>query len=135
MPVRPDLYPRFKSESNIEFSPFDLKQDFVYDSKLSRNRREVVAALAGALLVDTHTELQAAWRALIARRLPPAEIEDLGRIPLSDSDALKLAAGAWKDPATRNLRKIQWQDWAQKKYRKLAQARGPVTPFAPATNH
>src|SRR5689334_12273509 len=67
MPVRPDLYKRYAHVSNIEFSPFELKQSFVYDARLSRERREVVAALAGALLVDTLPELQTAWRAVIRR--------------------------------------------------------------------
>jgi ABC-type Fe3+ transport system substrate-binding protein len=57
MSVRPDLYRRYKGVSNIEFSPFDLNQSFRYDARLSRQRREVVAALAGALLVDTHDDL------------------------------------------------------------------------------
>src|SRR2546430_13263300 len=53
MSVRPDFYSRYRDVSNIEFSPFELKQNFVYNAKLSRERREVVAALPGALLVDT----------------------------------------------------------------------------------
>jgi len=116
MPVRPDLYRRFKDASNIEFSPFDLRQSFTYDSKLGRDRREVVAALAGALLVDTHDELRSAWRAIIARGLPARDLQELAKMPLNETDALKLASGGWKDPALRNLRKIEWQNWAQKKY-------------------
>jgi len=135
MPVRPDLYPRFKGVSNIEVSPFDLKQSFTYDSKLSRDRREVVAALAGALLVDTHSELQTAWRAVIARGMPADDLRELGETPLTEADALKLATGAWKNPAVRNARKIEWQTWAQRKYLKLAQPRGPNAPSAPGTNH
>src|SRR4029077_20534759 len=77
MSIRPDFYRRYKGVSNIEFSPFDLKQSFVYDSKLGRDRREVLAALVGALLVDTHAELQAAWRAVIARGLPPDALVEL----------------------------------------------------------
>jgi ABC-type Fe3+ transport system substrate-binding protein len=119
MSIRPDFYRRYKGVSNIEFSPFDLKQSFVYDSKLGRDRREVLAALVGALLVDTHAELQAAWRAVIARGLPPDALVELGRVPLTEQEALKLAAGPWKDPATRNLKKIEWQNWARAKYRRL----------------
>ena len=122
MSVRPDFYERFRGVSNIEFSPFDLKQSFRYNAKLSRERREVVAALVGALLVDTHTELQAAWRAVIARQLGPADLAELGRMPLTEAEALKLATTEWKDPAVRNLKKIEWQSWAQDKYRKLASA-------------
>jgi ABC-type Fe3+ transport system substrate-binding protein len=123
MPVRPDLYKRFSDESNIEFSPFDLKQSFHYDSKLGRDRREVLAALVGALLVDTHTELRAAWRAIIARNSAPADLTELGRMPITADEALKLAAGPWKDPSFRNARKIEWQTWARDKYRNLCGSR------------
>jgi hypothetical protein len=107
--------------SHIEFSPFDLKMSFVYDARLGRDRREVVAALVGALLVDTHSELKAAWRAIIARKLPPADLAELGRMPLTESEALALAKGEWKDPAVRNRKKIEWQNWARAKYRRLVQ--------------
>ena len=119
MSIRPDFYRRYKGVSNIEFSPFDLKQSFVYDSKLGRDRREVLAALVGALLVDTHAELQAAWRAVVARGLPADALVELGRVPLTEREALQLAAGPWKDPATRNRKKIEWQNWARAKYRRL----------------
>lgn len=119
MSIRPDFYGRFRDSSNIEFSPFDLKAKFVYNSKLGRERREVVAALVGALLVDTHTELQAAWRAIIKRGLSEADLKELGRVPLSESEALALATKPWKDPAIRNQKKIQWQQWAMEKYGRL----------------
>src|SRR5215204_3400916 len=116
MSVRPALYRRYKGISNIEFSPFDLKQSFVYDARLSRERREVVAALAGALLVDTHDHLRHAWRRLIERNLPSEHVRELGRAPLSETDALALAKGDWKRPEVRNRKKIEWQTWAEKKY-------------------
>lgn len=120
MSVRPDLYRRYKGISNIEFSPFDLKQSFLYNARLSRERREVVAALAGALLVDTHDDLRAAWRRLISRNLPSEGIRELGRPPVSEIEALALARGDWKEPAVRNRKKIEWQTWAEKKYRRIA---------------
>jgi hypothetical protein len=120
MSVRPDFYRRYRGISNIEFSPFDLKQSFRYNASLSRQRRDVVAALVGALLVDTHQELQAAWRSIIARKLPPQDLAELGSVPLSEAAALQLAGGAWKDASERNLKKIEWQSWAQRKYRGLA---------------
>ena len=99
-----------------------MKQSFRYNARLARERREVVAALVGALLVDTHEELQAAWRAIISRNLPAPDLVELGSMPLSESAALQLATGPWKDPSVRNLKKIQWQTWAQRKYRKLDQS-------------
>ena len=119
MSIRPDFYQRFREQSNIEFSPFDLKQKFIYDSKLGRDRREIVAALVGAMLVDTHAELQDAWRAIIRRGLRPADLQELGRMPISETEALKLAATDWKKPALRNQKKIEWQQRALEKYRRL----------------
>jgi spermidine/putrescine-binding protein len=119
MSVRPDFYKRYRDVSNIEYSPFELKQDFRYDAKLARERREIVAALVGALLVDTHSELQAAWRAVIRCHPTPADLRALGRAPLTAADALHLAETAWPDPAVRNRKKIEWQSWAQEKYRRM----------------
>ncbi len=121
MTVRPDFYQRYRDSSNIEFSPFELKQNFIYNAKLSRERREVVAALAGALLVDTLPELQRAWEAMIRRRLPEADRAELARMPVSETEALQLSAGPWKNPVVRNQKKIEWQTWAQQKYRRIAQ--------------
>jgi ABC-type Fe3+ transport system substrate-binding protein len=120
MSVRPDLYKRYKGISNIQFSPFDLKQNFLYDARISRERREVVAALAGALLVDTHDDLRAAWRRIVARKVPGELVHELGRPPIAEAEALKLAKGDWKQPAVRNRLKIDWQSWAENKYRRIA---------------
>ncbi len=123
MPVRPELYRRYRDVSNIEFSPFEVKQRFRYDSRLARDRRDVVAALAGAILVDTHAELKATWRQIIRRGLPERDRKMLGRMPLSGQEALELAASSWNDPILRNRKKIEWQSWAQQKYRDLVEQR------------
>ncbi len=137
MSVRPDFYQRYRGISNIEFSPFELRQSFRYDPKLARDRREVVAALAGALLVDTQSELRAAWRAVVQGGLHPDDLAQLGRMPLTEAEALSFAAAPWKDPVVRNQKKIQWQNWAQQKYRNLsarpisrAETRGAASDFA-----
>jgi len=123
MAVRPDFYKRYHGVSNIEFSPFELKQSFRYNAKLARDRREVVAALAGALLVDTQTELRAAWRSIRERGLSAQDRQEFGRMPLTESEAFQLATGGWKDPVVRNQKKIEWQNWAQRKYRRIVDTR------------
>jgi ABC-type Fe3+ transport system substrate-binding protein len=125
MAVRPDFYRRYRDVSNIAFSPFELKQSFRYNAKLARERRELVAALAGALLVDTHSELRAAWRAVTRRGQAQADLSELERMPLSEDEARLLVQESWKDPAVRNRKKIQWQTWAQAKYHRLARAAQP----------
>ena len=122
MSVRPDFYRRYRGVSNIEFSPFEVNSNFHYDSRLARERRDVVAALAGAILVDTHSGLKAAWREIIRRGLRESDLQSLGRMPLSDKEAMELSASTWSDPLIRNRKKIEWQSWAQRKYRDLAEA-------------
>ena len=121
MSVRPDFYQRYRDVSNIEFSPFELKQNFIYNARLSRERREVVAALAGALLVDALPELQTAWSAIIRRGRSAANRADFGRMPLTDTEALELSAGPWKSAVVRNRKQIEWQTWARRKYRRIAE--------------
>src|SRR5262245_1353292 len=53
--VRPDFYKRYRGVSNIEVSPFELNQSFTYNANLGRDRNDLLAAMVGALLVDTHT--------------------------------------------------------------------------------
>ncbi len=120
MSIRPDFYARYREVSNIAFSPFELSQSFRYNAGLARERRDVIAALVGALLVDTHTELKAAWQAVVQKGLPPAEIGELGRMPLTEAEATQLARGQWKDATARNQLRIDWQIWAQQKYQRLA---------------
>lgn len=121
MPVRPALYARFRDVSNVQFSPFDLPGGFRYDARLGGRRRGVVAALAGALFVDLHPDLQRAWRGVIARGLDSVELAELGRVPLSEAEALELAGEPWKQPAERNARRTEWQRWGRAKYARLAE--------------
>ncbi|MGB9601840.1 MAG: ABC transporter substrate-binding protein, partial [Limisphaerales bacterium] len=120
MPIIPELYAKYKEASNIPFSPFDLKINFQYDNRLARNRRDIMAAMLGALVVDTHTELKEAWKMVIKRGCSQEEIKILGSVPLTEQQALQLAAKEWKNPAFRNKTLIEWQVWAQQKYRFLA---------------
>jgi ABC-type Fe3+ transport system substrate-binding protein len=118
--IRPALYERYQSVRRSQLNPFVLGEGFFYDAKLGRRRREIVSALIGALLVDTHAELQPAWRRVAARGLRPAEVEELGRPPITEAMAMRLSSGLWTNPAVRLQSNIAWQSWAQSKYRRLA---------------
>ncbi|MBL9139358.1 MAG: ABC transporter substrate-binding protein [Verrucomicrobiales bacterium] len=120
MPVRPDLYGRFRGVSNIEFSPFDLNSAFRYDARKAQQRRGVVATLAGALFVDVHDDLRAAWRVLVSRGLPADALAEFGGVPLTEGEAKELATAQWRDATVRNAKRTEWQSWARAKYRRLA---------------
>lgn len=120
MSVRPDFYERYKGISNIEFSPFELKQGFRYDARKAKARRDVVAGLFGATLVDVHAELKKAWERVRARGMREEDLQAFGRMPVDEAEALKIASGPWRDPRTRNRLRNEWQKWAAEKYQGLA---------------
>lgn len=120
LPIRPDIYRKYAGKSAIRVSPFDLKKSFRFDSNLARSRRDIVRSLHGALIVDSHAELIRAWRAVIARGEKPAEVEELGKTPLTSEEAIRLASGPWSDTSERLRLKQEWQRWAKEKYRRLA---------------
>jgi len=124
MPVRPRLYSAYRDISNIGPSPFDLPAGFRYDARLAQQRRGVVATLAGAIFVDVHDDLKAAWNVVIQRGLRPADLAELGRVPITEAEARELSGQPWRDPSIRHARKTDWQIWAQKKYQAIARGRG-----------
>lgn len=123
--IRPDFYVRYRGISPVEINPFALQQSYRYDSRLARKRRDLVRSLFGAILVDVHPELQRAWRSLIARGLPPELVDELGRVPLSEAEATRLASSeAWiKDAEFRARTKLEWQRAALARYRRIAESR------------
>lgn len=119
LPVRSDLYERYPEGSNVGSSPFTRTQSFQYNGKLARERREVLPVLIGSVLIDTHAELQAAWRSVIARGQRPEEVAELGRPLVGEQQLAQLAQGAWKSNSFRLQMKVVWQRQAREKYRRL----------------
>lgn len=121
--IRPDLYAKRGAESRIRQNPFTLQQKFQYDARLAGNRRGVVRALFGALMIDPHPELKQAWKRLIERGLPEAALAEFGKPPISEADAVKMIKDGWgkRENADLRLKKgIEWQRQALEKYRRLA---------------
>lgn len=120
LPIRLAIYAQYGSQSRVHFNPFTYRQNFSYDARLARSRREIVRSLFGAAMVDLHPELCAARRA-IARAGDPGELlKDLGSVPLSEARAAELAKNDWQNAEVRQQTKLGWQRWAQAKYRRLA---------------
>lgn len=122
LPVRLDIYERFGDISNVGASPFKVRQSYHFDGKKARDRRDVLPALIGALLIDTHEELQATWAAVVRRGVPEAELRELATVPMTESEVFALGSGGWKTNAVRLQKRIEWQSWARDKYRRLAQS-------------
>ncbi len=123
LPIRPALYASRGSESRIRLNPFELTQKFQYDAKLAGRRRGVVRALFGSQMIDPHPELKRAWKSLIARGLPPAELAGFGVPPVTEAEANQMIRDGWgkRENAELRLRKgIEWQRQALERYRRIA---------------
>jgi len=123
LPVRPALYASRGGESRIRLNPFELTQKFQYDARLAGKRRGVVRALFGALMIDPHPELKRAWKRLIERGLPAAEVAEFGRPPITEAEATRMIKDGWgrRENAEPRLRMgIRWQREALEKYRRIA---------------
>ena len=123
LPVRPDIYETCRLYSNEKVNPFKLAHDFRYDTTLAGRRRGVVRALFGACFIDPHPELKKAWKRLIERGLPAAEVEELESMPVTSAEVEELINKGWNQPASAELRQrqtIEWQSRSLEKYRRIA---------------
>ena len=124
LPVRPAVYERWSGQSRIQVNPFTLPTSFRYDARLARNRREAVRSLCGVLMVDLHPELRNAWAAVVRRGSRAEERSELGTVPLTESEALDFGRKVAADPRARLRIKLDWQEWARAKYRRLSSTAG-----------
>jgi ABC-type Fe3+ transport system substrate-binding protein len=123
LPVRPDLYVRYHEQSPVQVDPFKLARDFRYDTRLAGRRRSLVRSLFGSIIIDSHPELKKAWRRLVEKGLPEAEVAEFQKMPLTEAEAEALIAAGWALPSaaeTRQHRITEWQNQAREKYRRLA---------------
>ena len=120
LPVRLDLYDRYGDLSNVGTSPFKRAQTFHFDGKKARDRRDVLPALIGAVLIDTHSELKLAWSRVVEHGMADADLRDLGSAPISEAEVFALGAEQWKNPSFRLGKRIEWQTFSRDKYRRLA---------------
>lgn len=120
MSVTPSAYERCGGLCKVPYKPTDFKtQKMRYDRDQARDRRDVLNDLFGALMIDTHAELVAAWQAVIKRNLPAADVRKLCAVPITEQEASDLAREKWKDTAFRNKTIAEWIDLARKRYADL----------------
>lgn len=77
--------------------------------------------LFGALVIDSHDELAAAWGAV--RNLPPNDprVRELLESPVSEREILELAKTNWQDPKFRADAIAKWSREARLRYRHVAE--------------
>ena len=130
MPVRKDVYEKYPDYSPLTVSPYESQKDvkensepeFHFNNELAYKRRDVVCALIGAQLIDTHQELSAAWIEAIRSGKSSEALKQLGAPLVSEEKVEKILQEEWLVPAQRNRLKISWQKQAQDRYRSLRSA-------------
>ena len=121
MSIRPDLYDRYRNVTLVPINPFAQPISFQYDAAKGAARWSIVDNLIGATIIDVHPELVKAFQKQIARS-GQAVFEQLGRPPISEAEAMRLARSNWGDPSFRNRTLIDWQRWAIRNFRGEPQA-------------
>ena len=127
MPVRKDVYGNYSSYSPLAISPYESQKGtndehelgFQFNSELAYKRRDLVCALIGAQLIDTHRELSAAWLRAIWVGKSTEILEQLGAPLISEEELERVLQKEWSIPTEKNRLKIFWQKQAQERYRTL----------------
>jgi len=113
MVVLPSIYDDLNSSNSVvEINPYKMPQAIAYDSVKGAARLNLVDELAGSMYIDPHEELAAVWQALGA-----AAPDDLFAPPVSEPQAMDLAAGDWNDPVKKDAALTQWKKAALSRYK------------------
>lgn len=120
MSILPALYKRYEGVTLVKMNPFELEVAFQYDPRKGGTRWSLLNGLLGSTLIDVHPELTTAWRSLARHGMPAEELRKFCSPPLTEEEAITMAAGKWKDSAFRNRKQIEWQKWAAAKFQEIA---------------
>ncbi|HEV3085362.1 MAG TPA: ABC transporter substrate-binding protein, partial [Gemmataceae bacterium] len=122
--VVPELYAQFPPEvrSVGAANPFQLRNAIAYNSKLGNQRWDAVNDAIGAMIVDAHEDLAAAWKAVI--KLPDtsprrAEQEAILFAPICSEKELMTHARniVEESPRVRTATVNRWGEIARQRYR------------------
>ena len=118
--VLPALYDKL-GERCIVPNPFAMEgTPFRYDSDKGGGRWNIVNDLFGVLIIDSHKDLVNAWKAIQKCKDPAkrdAAIAVLTQMPITEAEAMQMAATDWKDPSIRNEKIKEWGQFAKEKFK------------------
>jgi len=124
--VVPSLYGELAGESVVPVNPFEMESTLDYDADLGSIRYSFINDLFGAMVIDSHEDLAAAWSDVIATEnaltvagITSTKIEEakdkLGEVPLTWAEA-SVAVESWDDAEIRNSYISEWHTFALEKY-------------------
>ena len=119
--VLPALYDEL-GDRCVVANPFELElSPFPYDADKGSTRWDIINALFGILIIDSHVDLVDAWQTIAAcpdavKR--EAAIAALVEMPITEEEAMQVATDKWKDPIYRNEKIKEWGQFAKQKFKK-----------------
>jgi ABC-type Fe3+ transport system substrate-binding protein len=120
MSVIPGFANRFGDRAAVTLNPYDWHSDFTYDNDKGSQRWTILNDLIGAAIIDTHSELMAAWKAVQDLPADSPRRRALVEPPVSEDRLMMLARQRWNDPAYRARVRGEWAREAQKRYHQVA---------------
>ncbi len=115
MSVNPLAYQMTEGKRPFAMNPFQQTTYLKMDSDKAGRVKRVFDDLLGALHVDTHRELKAAWRTIIREGYTPEKLRAISVPPFDEAELEKLA-DKWGNNVFRNQIINKWVDHAQRKY-------------------
>ena len=120
MPVRASLYDEFATSSPVKSNPFTWKKGLIYNAQLGTARYVALNDLLGAIVVDSHDDLAAAWKSAIDSGSSDKALVGLATPPVTEARLADLAKTDLADPVKRNALIADWINSARDKYKKPA---------------
>ena len=115
--VMPHVYKEVEGKTFVRVNPFAWKGNFRYDSEKGGVRYTILNDLLGALIIDSHRELEKAWKAVIKGGMKEAAVEKLCEASCTEEELAAMAKDKWDDQAFRNGKLKEWIEFAKKKYK------------------
>lgn len=119
--VLPALYDEL-GDRCVVTNPFALElSPFPYDADKGGARWDIVNDLFGILIIDSHKDLVDAWKAIGKSKNDVkryAAIAELVKMPITEEEAMRVAAEQWKDPIYRNEKIKEWGQFAKDKFKR-----------------
>ncbi len=119
MAVNKKAYDETENLRQGDTNPFKQAAFMKMDLDKSVKIQRPLTDLIGAVLIDTHKELKAAWKSVVKRGSKPDEVAQLVKLPITEQELLNLNA-KWDDNVFRNQTINSWVEFAKNKYNTLA---------------
>lgn len=121
MGILPEFYEDDLADLLVPLNPFAIESGFTYDSQKGSARWGVLNDLIGQTVIDVHSHLRRAWRAILS--VPEEQrgplLSQFVRPPVSEAEAMEIAE-FWRSDRLRAGRLAnRWMDEAVRRYRDI----------------